>query len=168
MALSWLDAILFGVRRLLAGTSELPERPALKVTGAGATLTDDPVNKVTVLNIPGVTAGGGVIADSLVSGGTTLNDLSIGSAPVTVVRVVSATLTTITGISPPSGTPMFVVLICDGASSVVLKHQDTGSAAAARFAHFSAGDRTIAAGNCVLLAYDLVSTRWRIVGYPDG
>jgi hypothetical protein len=38
--LSWIDTLFFGVRRIFAAGSELPERPALNFVGA--TVTDNP------------------------------------------------------------------------------------------------------------------------------
>jgi|GEM_PF-3624613 len=38
--LNWLDTLFFGVRRVLAGGVELPERPALNFVGAS--ITDNP------------------------------------------------------------------------------------------------------------------------------
>lgn len=46
--LNWLDALLFGVRRVLAAGAELPERPA--VNFVGASVTDNPAeNRIDVV-----------------------------------------------------------------------------------------------------------------------
>lgn len=45
--LNWLDALFFGVRRILAAGAELPERPA--VNFVGASVTDNPAeNRIDV------------------------------------------------------------------------------------------------------------------------
>lgn len=63
MALSWLDSLLFGIRRIFNGEGvELPDRPALQFTGEGVTsITDDATNKRTVINIG---AGAGAVPNT--------------------------------------------------------------------------------------------------------
>ncbi|AKT38245.1 hypothetical protein [Chondromyces crocatus] len=46
--LNWIDALFFGVRRILAGGVEMPERPAINFVGA--TVTDNPAeNRIDVV-----------------------------------------------------------------------------------------------------------------------
>lgn len=49
--LNWLDALFFGVRRILAGGVELPERPA--VNFIGASVTDNPAENRIDVAFPG-------------------------------------------------------------------------------------------------------------------
>lgn len=60
--LSILDTILFGIRRIFEGETELPERPAIRLLGAGVTVTDNPTDNVTDITIPG--ASGAVLSIS--------------------------------------------------------------------------------------------------------
>lgn len=49
-----------------------------------------------------------------------------------------------------------------GANSLVLKHQDAGSAAANRFLCTGGADVTLAADDVALLRYDATTSRWRV------
>src|SRR5262245_62129319 len=52
--LNWIDTMFFGIRRLFDGSdAELPERPAVKVTGA-CSLVDDPTNNRTLITVGGL------------------------------------------------------------------------------------------------------------------
>lgn len=57
---SWLDALLFGVRQVFAGASQMPERPGISFSGAGVVVTDDPTNNRTsvVISAGGATPTG--------------------------------------------------------------------------------------------------------------
>lgn len=48
--LNWMDALLFGLRRVFVGSIEMPERPAIQC-GWGITATDDPNTNRTVLSV---------------------------------------------------------------------------------------------------------------------
>ncbi|WP_437279359.1 hypothetical protein WME90_02025 [Sorangium sp. So ce375] len=49
--LNWIDTLFFGVRRLYAAGTELPERPAINFAGPGVTATDDPANNRTTVTV---------------------------------------------------------------------------------------------------------------------
>lgn len=51
MKLNWLDTLFFGVRRVLSGGVELPERPALNFVGAS--VTDNPAENRIDVALPG-------------------------------------------------------------------------------------------------------------------
>lgn len=59
--LSWLDQLLFGVRKVFNGGTELPDRPAIKFTGAGVVASDDATNNLTLVTIAGGGGGGGAL-----------------------------------------------------------------------------------------------------------
>ena len=62
--LNWIDTMFFGVRRILSGGTELPERPALNFEGA--TVTDNPAENridVTLAGLQPDGSGGFVIGN---------------------------------------------------------------------------------------------------------
>jgi hypothetical protein len=63
--LNWIDTMFFGVRRILTGGVELPDRPALNFEGV--TVVDNPAKNRIDVTFPGVQqdgAGGFVIGSA--------------------------------------------------------------------------------------------------------
>jgi hypothetical protein len=63
--LNWIDTMFFGIRRILTGGGELPDRPALNFEGA--TVVDNPAKNRIDVTFPGVqqdSAGGFVIGSA--------------------------------------------------------------------------------------------------------
>jgi hypothetical protein len=79
-----------------------------------------------------------------------------------VVRLSTSAATTLTGLSVLSPANRELVLINVGHGIVVLKSQDSASAAAYRFA--LVGTLELSANAAVSLWYDAQSARWRAIG----
>src|SRR6185369_4212071 len=78
--LNWIDTMFFGIRRLFDGAdAELPERPAVKFTGA-CSVVDDPANNRTVITVGGLipNQGGGFTAGKATGGWVTVKSDAFG------------------------------------------------------------------------------------------
>lgn len=90
--LTWLDAKLFGYRRLRRGDgTEMPDRPVLKITGAGVdTLADDPSNNQTVLTL--AASGGAALATTKIIPGSAIG---VSPDPATFASDITISVTVI-------------------------------------------------------------------------
>ena len=70
--LNWIDTMFFGIRRILTGGVELPERPALNFEGA--TVTDNPAENRIDVTFPGllVDSSGGFVVGRVGGGWVTV------------------------------------------------------------------------------------------------
>lgn len=95
----------------------------------------------------------------------TLNDVNFGE--VSLVRLTGASAQTITGIA--GGRDGKTLTIVNAASQSALLNNDSASSVAAnRIITGTGGTVPVPAGASVSLVYDSASTRWRVVGSPQG
>lgn len=90
--LTWLDAKLFGYRRLRRGDgTDMPDRPILKITGAGVdTLADDPTNNQTVLTL--AASSGAALATTKIIPGSAID---VSPDPATLASDITISVTVI-------------------------------------------------------------------------
>lgn len=99
-----------------------------------------------------------------------IDDLNIGTAEITIIRMNNATLSTIRGMIPTTA-GQIVCIVSIGAGQVNLSHQDTGeSTAARRLINFvTSGITPLAAGvGAAIYQYDGTTARWRLVSHEQG
>ncbi|HEV8445441.1 MAG TPA: hypothetical protein VGQ44_01430 [Gemmatimonadaceae bacterium] len=111
------------------------------------------------LSIPGAvqtTTATGTQADFVLTAGCGL------------LRCNNATLLTLTGLAA-GGDGQRLLIVSVGAGQVDLANQNTGSAVANRLINGVTGTRSLTSGaGWALVEYDLVGTRWRVVGHEQG
>lgn len=152
---------LIGIHDLtINGGSALPRRSTLNIIGTGVTAVDNPNTGRTDLTLPTSVGSVTITATAI---GANQNDYSpTGHATAFVERWSSgATPRTITGLDA-NGQPR-PMIINYGSSTLTFAHQSGSSAAANRFVCPGNVDFSLAAGACVELVRDSVSSRWRVV-----
>jgi hypothetical protein len=114
--LNWLDSILFGVRKVYYAATEMPERPAVKFTGAGVSVADDSSAKATVVTIAGSSMPAGEIvqgAEGSVATSGAINALA--TTGFATINLTSATAVTLNGIANgATGKDLFLVFTATG------------------------------------------------------
>lgn len=151
---------LIGVHDLTVnGGSALPRRATLNIIGTGVTAVDNPVNGTTDLTLPTSTGGLTITPPSLT---TATSDYGpVNAATASVWRISSTGAVDLTGIiSTANPRP---VLMNIGSFTITLKQESVSSTAANRIIGPGNADYALTAGSTVELAYDTVSTRWRVV-----
>lgn len=149
-----LSDLIFGLRAVFFGGSELPQRDTVEFAG-NVSVADNSTTKRTV-----VTIGGSVAQSDQPSAGP-FNALDPGMSEV--VTFTNAGIVTLNSIAVPgAGDPHRLQIFAT--NGVTLTDEHAGSAAATRLDLFGFAPSTTV--KAATLDYDTAAQRWRLSSYP--
>lgn len=104
--------------------------------------------------------GGGVLSPAAIT--VSQNDYNpAGLGTCTVLRLTATGAVNITGLTAPTTGQQLILLANVGSNTITLTNEDASSTAANRFD--LAGNFGLGGGGLTLLAYDVTSSRWRLI-----